>query len=696
MSDSSARSRCAGHFAIPYGSYPETRTVDQCDDFHGTEVADPYRWLEIQNSAEVANWVRTQAELAETFLQQLPGRERLAERLAELSELPTCTVPELKGGRWFRQTNDGRQQQAVFRVADQPTGEGRVLIDPNESSPDGTTALAAAVPAPSGRLVAWSYQVVGSDWCTWRVRDVETGEDLADELPWGKFVEPVWLGDSAAFVYAVYPSTDEQDIYSSASQAPKLLLHRVGTEQSADLVLFHQPEVNCWPSVDHDHGYLVGIVDDSQADTHAVWIQDLTDPADELRELVPPSAANWEYVAADERGIILRTDLEAERGRLVLVDRKTGQLSTLVAEREALLMLADAASGRLIISWLADARSEVTVHDQDGQQIGTIELPGMGTVSRLSASEDSSLVHLGFTSYDTAGQVLAHDLTTGQTETVFAAAPAEPGPELVTDQIWVTSADGTRLPAFVVHRADVRPGSGPHPTVLYGYGGFYVPLSPRYSPAIVAFVQAGGVWVVANLRGGGEYGSAWYDAGRLANKQNVFDDAIAVAEHLVETGWTGTDRLAIYGGSNGGLLVGALLTQRPDLFAAAVPDAAVLDMLRYEQFTIGRFCAPDYGIAARSKDEFDVLYAYSPYHRLAAGMQYPPVLLMTSDHDDRVVPAHSFKFAARLQAVNPSGLCLLRVNYGAGHGSGMSRATLLAERTDLLAFIAAHTGLALD
>jgi prolyl oligopeptidase len=685
-----------GHFDISPGSYPETRTVDQRDDFHGTEVADPYRWLEDQNSSEVAAWVRAQADLAEAYLQRLPGRDRLAKRLAQLSELPTCTVPRLKGGRWFRQTNDGRQQQSIYRVADQPTGEGRVLIDPNAASSDGTTALAAAVPAPSGRLVAWSYQAVGSDWCTWRVRDVETGEDLADELPWGKFVEPVWLGDSSAFAYAVYPPADEQDVYSSASVAPKLLLHRVGTGQDADRVLFHRPEepgVSCWPAVDRDHGYLVGIVDDSQADTRAVWIQDLNDPSDELHELVPASHAEWEYIAADERGLIMRTDLAAERGRLVLVDRKTGELSTLVAEREALLMLADTSAGRLIISWLVDARSQVTVHDKDGQQIGTVELPGLGTVDSLSTSDDSSLVHLSFTAYNTAGQVLAHDLTTGATETVFAAAPAEPGPELVTDQIWITSADGTRLPAFVVHRADVTPDSGPHPSVLYGYGGFYVPVTPAYSPSIVAFAQAGGVWVVANLRGGGEYGSAWHDAGRLAKKQNVFDDAIATAEHLIATGWTSRDRLAVNGGSNGGLLVGALLTQRPDLFAAAVPQVGVMDMLRFEQFTIGLAWAIDFGIAARSKEEFEVLYAYSPYHRLRTDVRYPPVLLMTSDHDDRVVPAHSFKFAARMQAVDPNGTCLLRVTYGAGHGLGKSRATLLAERTDLLAFVAAHTGL---
>ena len=685
-----------GHLEIPYGGYPETRTVDQRDDFHGTEVADPYRWLEDQNSAEVAEWVRRQADLAEAYLSRLPGRDRLAERLAELSELPTCTVPRLHGGRWFRHTNDGRQQQSVYRVADRPTGEGRVLIDPNAAGTDGSTALAAAVPAPDGRLVAWSYRTLGSDWCTWRIRDVETGADLADELRWGKIVEPIWLADSAAFVYAVYPPADEQDVYSSASVEQKLLLHRVGTRQDADQVLFHrpeQPELSCWPSVDRDHGYLVCLLEDSQADTRAIWIQDLNDPADDLHELVPASHTEWEYVGADERGIILRTDLAAERIRLVLVDRKTGELSTLVAERDALMQLAETGSGRLIVSWLADARSQVTVHDRDGRQLGTVELPGLGTVTSLSAGDDSPLVHLDFTAYDTAGQVLAYDLTTGRTETVFAATPAEPGPELVTDQIWIRSADGTRLPAFVLHRADVTPEDGPHPCVLYGYGGFYVSVTPAYSPVAVAFAQAGGVWVAANLRGGGEYGTAWHDAGRRANKQNVFDDAIATAEHLIATGWTSPDRLAINGGSNGGLLVGALLTQRPELFAAAVAQVAALDMLRYERFTIARIWTPEFGIAARSKAEFDILYGYSPYHRLRAGVPYPPVLLMTSDHDDRVVPAHSFKFAARLQAVNPTGLGLLRVTYDAGHGQGTSRSTQLAERTDLLAFVAAHTGL---
>ncbi|MGI8667370.1 MAG: prolyl oligopeptidase family serine peptidase [Jatrophihabitans sp.] len=679
-------------------SYPDTRTVDQRDDFHGTEVTDPYRWLEDQNSAEVSDWVRQQARLAADYLDTLPGRAALTGRLAELSSLPTSSAPHAHGGQWFRLTNDGSQQQSVLRVADEPMGPGRVLLDPNPASPTGTTALAAAVPDPTGRLVAWSYQEAGSDWCTWRVREVQTGQDLPDQVAWAKFVEPQWLPESAGFVYLSYPPADESDVYSAVNGAPKLMLHRLGAD--ADELLFQQPDRPasfCIPWVDREHGWLAMILDDSEADTRSIWIQNLNEPGDRLRELVPASHGEWEFVAADERGLIMRTDAEAERGRLVLVDRQTAELTTLVAERPALLQLADSANGTLVISWLVDAHSEVSLHDRDGQQIGEIAVPSLGTVSALATSDDSTLVHLGFTSYDTPEQVLQHDLATGLGSTVFESRPAVAGPGLVTDQIWITSADGTRLPAFVVHRADVTAETGPHPAVLYGYGGFYVSLSPAYSPLIAGFVEAGGVWVVANLRGGSEYGSSWHDGGRLANKQNVFDDAIATAQHLIATGWTSSAKLAITGGSNGGLLVGALLTQRPELFAAAVAQVGVLDMLRYEQFTIGRAWASDYGIASRSKEEFDWLYAYSPYHRLREGAGYPPVLLMTADHDDRVVPAHSFKFAARLQALSePAAVAYLRVEFDAGHGQGKSRATLLAERGDLLGFIAAHTGLAVD
>ena len=677
-------------------AYPNTRKDDQQDDFFGTTVTDEYRWLEDQNSAEVAAWVKAQAVLADDYLATLPGRERLSNRIDELLQLPTSTPPVLKGSNWFRFTNDGTQQQAVLRVSDTPMGDGRVLIDPNQASADGTTAIAAAVPDPTGRLVAWSYQEVGSDWKTWRIRDVETGEDRPDVLHWAKFVNPAWLADSSGFVWSLYPA-DENDQYSSANTAPKLLLHMLGTDPAEDRVLYYEPDregVYVWPWIDRDAGWLVADVQDSGADQRAVWACNLNDPNDQLHELIPPSSAHWQPIGADERGFILWTDADAERGRLVIVDRHTGALTELIGEREAALENVEVTEDAIVASWLSDASSRVTVHDKDGQETGRIELPGLGSVTELTSGKGSSLVHLGYTSFDTPPRILAHDLATGITETVFANDVH--GPELVTDQIWVTSSDGTKLPAFVVHRADVTPANGPHSTVLYGYGGFYVNQSPVFSPGIVSWAEAGGVWVVATLRGGGEYGSSWHDAGRLDRKQNVFDDAIATAETLIETGWTTAAKLAANGGSNGGLLAGALLTQRPDLFAAVVPQVGVLDMLRYQEFTIGRAWASDYGIASRSKDEFDYLYAYSPLHNVRAGVTYPAVLLMTSDHDDRVVPAHTFKFGARLQSVLPDdAVGYIRVTYGAGHGQGKSRATQLAERTDLLAFVAAHTGLEL-
>ncbi|HST47954.1 prolyl oligopeptidase family serine peptidase [Jatrophihabitans sp.] len=681
--------------------FPQTRTVDQVDDFFGTAVPDPYRWLEDQTSSEVGDWVRAQAETAERYLQGLPGRDRLTARLRELIALPSSSAPVPHGGRWFRLTNDGSQQQSVLRMSEEPMGAGQVLLDPNPAAPDGSTAIAAAVADRTGSLLAWSYQEAGSDWCRWRVRSIESGADLPDDdLRWAKFVQPCWLADSSGFLYALFPPSDPDDIYSSAAGAPRLMLHRIGTDQADDELVFElpdQPTASPWPWIDHQGRWLVVVVDDPAADTRSVWVRDLDRPGSELRQVVEPSGAQWAFVTALPAGLVLHTDFEAGRGRLVLLDPSSGAISTLVAEREHLLLGASAGAGALVLSWLADARSLLTVHDLAGAELRTVELPGLGTVSELSADEDSDLMHLVFSSFQAPPVVLRHELSTGRTSVVFDAAAGLELPAIVTDQIWVTSADGTRLPAFVVHRADVTAGNGPHPCTLYGYGGFYVSVTPEFSPGIAAFVEAGGVWVVATLRGGGEYGAQWHDAGRRDRKQNVFDDAIATAEELIAAGWTTPDRLALNGGSNGGLLVGAVMTQRPELFAAAVPQVGVMDMLRFDRFTIGWAWVADYGQASRSKAEFDVLHAYSPYHRLRPEVRYPATLVMTADHDDRVVPAHSFKFAARLQAVSPPGsVAYLRVQYSAGHGQGKSRSTQIAERTDLLAFIGHHTGLDFD
>lgn len=679
-------------------TFPQTRMGNEVQNFHGTDVPDPYRWLEDQSSPEVADWARAQAEVASQYLGKLPGRERLANRLNQLSGLATSSAPELRGGSWFRLTNDGSQQQSLLRVSDEPMGQGRVLVDPNPASPKGTTALDGARPDKTGQLVAWSYREAGSDWCRWRVRNVETGEDSSDDIRWSKFVQPVWLEDSSGFVYSRYPQIDPDDLYSAAAGAPELVLHRLGTDQDEDEVLLSlpdEPATTFWPWIDDSGRWLVAVSDNSAESLQAVWVRDLSDHQGEFRRLTALSDNDWEFVASDGDGLILRTDLDAGRGRLVRLDPQSAEVSTLVDERADLLLSAHAAKGALVLNWLSDARSSVTVHDFKGAQTGEIALPGLGGVIQISATTESALIHLAFSAYERPTEILAHDLATGSTETVFAVELPESGvAQVVTDQIWVTSADGTRLPAFVVHRSDVTPHNGPHSCLLYGYGGFNVSITPAFSPGVLSFAEAGGVWVVATLRGGGEYGAEWHDAGRLANKQNVFDDQIATAEHLIEQGWTSSEKLAANGGSNGGLLVGALMTQRPELFAAVVPQVGVMDMLRYQEFTVGRGWAADFGLADRSKDEFDILFKYSPLHRLTPGTAYPATLVMTSDHDDRVVPAHSFKFVARLQAVSPDdAVVILRVEYAAGHGQGKSRSTLIEEGTDLLAFVAYHTGL---
>ncbi len=667
---------------------PETRTVDQSDDYFGTTVDDPYRWLENSDDPEVAAWLAAQAAETRARLDTLADPAPIRAVLDRAVRRPHSGLPRHHGPYWFRTDNDGVQQQDVLLVEREPFDGARVLIDPNTLG-DASTSIAAFQPSPDGELVAYSYSDAGSDWRTWRVRETATGADRPDEVRWSKFTWPHWLPDGSGFVYGAFdPPTG--DALTSSNAGMRLMLHRLGDD--TDTLVFalpDEPEINFWPEVTHDHRWLVVLGTRGTDPRARVWVADLAEGL-QLRPLIAAADAARQLVGSLGDELIMLTDLAAPLSRIVAV-AGDGSVRELVAEGDDQLEAARLVGGRLVVQWLHDAAARLTVHDLDGTQLATPNLPGLGSIVELEANPDDTVVHLGWTTFTAPPSVLAYRVDTGALSTVFETSLDT---DLVTEQVFVTSKDGARVPLFLVHRPDVTIANGPHPAWLYGYGGFRIAMTPTFDPTRFAFASAGGIVAVACLRGGGEYGTAWHDAGRLARKQNVFDDAIACAEHLIATGWTDNEHLALSGRSNGGLLAGAVLTQRPDLFAAVVPEVGVLDMLRFPLWTIGWAWTSDLGDPRGDADQFAAIHAYSPLHNLRSDAGYPPVMVMTSDHDDRVVPAHSLKFAARLQAVSPpDAVALLRVDTASGHGYGRSHDALVAERTDMLRFLSHHTGL---
>lgn len=672
-----------------------TRTVDQHDDYFGTSVADPYRWLENSDDPEVREWLQAQGAATRSYLDGLPGRDAVSAALRRAVGLPRSGLPVHRGRAWFRTHNDGVQQQDVVLVSDQPFDRARTLIDPNPVALDASTAVAAAVPNQDGTLVAFAYLEAGSDWRTWRVREIATGADHGDLVEWSKFTWPAWLPDGSGFVYGRFAAPDAAQFVSS-NRGHYLAVHRLGTSQDEDEVIFalpDEPDVTFWAEITEDYRWLVVVGTRGTERAARVWVRDLGDPSGKVRPLVPDADASWHPVGTRGDELLMITDRDAPLGRLVALDTTSGAVTEVVPAGEDALQDGVVAAHRIVLHTLHDATSRLSVHGLDGTVHGAIQLPGLGSVTGLSARADEALAHIGWTSFTAPPSVLGYDVETGELTHPFSAPLTTPV-EVVAEQIWVTSDDGTRLPVFLLHRGDVTADTGPHPAWLYGYGGFGIAMTPEFEPTRFAFAEAGGVAAIACLRGGGEYGSDWHDAGRRANKQNVFDDAIAAAEHLIATRWTSGHQLATSGRSNGGLLAGALLTQRPDLFAAVVAEVGVLDLLRFPRWTIGWAWISDYGDPRADEAQFRTAYAYSPLHRLSEHAGYPPVLVTTSDHDDRVVPAHSMKFAARLQAVSAEdAVALLRVEASGGHKEGRARDALVAERTDVLAFLCRHTSL---
>lgn len=712
---------CAPKPPAPTAATPEASTmpalpaapVTQRDEahteaWHGLAVADPYHALEDSESATTKAWVQAQVAHARAHLETYPHRAPFAARLKELFTYARQSPPQRAGERFFWTANDGTQDQSVLMVADAPEGPGRPLLDPNTWRTDGTAALAEWAPSDDGRLLAYAVADAGSDWRTWRIRDVATGTDLADELKWVKFSGASWLSDGSGFFYSRFPQPPEGDFEARLSNQ-SVWFHRVGTPQADDVLVWEQPDQPDWgfsATVTEDGKRVFLHVSEGTEEKSRLWWF----PVDELRlnqkggsagqkpfKLFDAFDANYLYLGQVGNRVWVLTTKEAPKGRIGVIDVRSRlpvekAFQTVIPEGEDVIESASLVGGRLLVGHLRDAHSVLSIHALDGARQAEVVLPGLGSVAGVSGRAKDTEAFFGFSGYATPGETWRLDLATGSPTLLVRPKIAFDPDAFVTEQVRYASKDGTMVPMFLVHRKDID-RSRPQPVQLYGYGGFNIPLTPSFSVSNLAWVEAGGVLAVANLRGGGEYGEAWHQAGTKLQKQNVFDDFIAAAEWLIAEGWTTQGRIGIHGRSNGGLLVGAALVQRPELFGAAVPGVGVLDMLKYHRWTIGWAWASDYGTADESEAMFQALLAYSPVHNARPGI-YPPTLVTTADHDDRVVPAHSFKFGAALQhAQQGEAPILLRIETRGGHGAGTPVSMKIEEEADKLAFLAKWLGL---
>ncbi|MFV0278211.1 MAG: prolyl oligopeptidase family serine peptidase [Parahaliea sp.] len=685
--------------------YPDTPRIDQREDYHGTVVPDPYRWLEqdVRSSPAVADWVAAQNAVTFRYLESLPGRESIRQRLTALWNFERYSTPVRHGAHYFYSRNDGLQNQAVLYRSAEPGRDAEVVLDPNGWSEDGTVALAEVSVSPRGRYVAYGIQDGGSDWRVWRVKDMASGKVLDDELKWIKFSDASWAADESGFFYSRYPEPDAGEQFQSLNTGMAVYFHRVGTPQTEDRRIHARPDHPDWgfnAQVTQDGRYLFINTWVGTDDRYRLEMIDLIKAPDEVQVLEDDFRADFSPVAVIDEVAYVRTTLDAPRGRVVSYDfRQLGkgpvQWRQRVAEQAAVLRSASVVGGRLVLQYLMDARSQVKVADLEGGVLREVDLPGPGTAYGFAQALEDPVTYYSFSSINRPAAIYRYHVDKGDSELALAPKLAFDPDDFVVEQVFYHSADGTRVPMFIAHRKGLK-RDGSNPTLLYGYGGFNISLTPSFSATRLAWMDLGGVYAVANLRGGGEYGEAWHKAGTRLHKQNVFDDFIAAAEYLEQEKYSNPRHLGIYGGSNGGLLVGAVVNQRPDLFAAAIPAVGVMDMLRFQRFTAGRFWVDDYG-SSDNPEEFRALYAYSPYHNLRQGTRYPAVLVTTADTDDRVVPGHSFKYIARLQEYQGGDApVLIRIQTRAGHGAGKPTSMLIGEYTDMWAFMARHLGLKIN
>lgn len=671
--------------------YPAARHDDVVDDYHGTKIADPFRWLEDDNSDETKAWVKAQNAVTFDYLKSIPERETLKARLKSLWNYERFGLPAKHGTRWFYTRNSGLQNQSVLYVAESLDAEPKVLLDPNGLSKDGTVSLTVTSISDDGKWLAYGTSSGGSDWNEFRIRNVDTGEDLPEVLKWIKFSGASWAADGSGFYYGRFPEPKKGAAMTEANKNKRLYFHKLNTAQSEDPEVYSNPEKPDW-------GFYAGVTDDGHY--LIISVSEGTDPKNRLyyKDLSRPDAAvvklfddfDAEYTFIDNVGttFYFHTNKDAPRYRVASVDiSKPTALHELVPQGEEKLESVSIVGDQLICERLKDARSAVTAYDLNGKLIRDVDLPGIGSVGGFGGKRVDTETFYSFSSFTVPGAIYRYDIASG-TSSIYRQPKLDfDGTQFETKQVFFKSKDGTRVPMFITHRKGLKL-DGSNRCLLYGYGGFNISLTPVFSIGRAVWLEQGGVFVVVNLRGGGEYGEEWHEAGTKLKKQNVFDDFIAAAETLIKDGYTKSEKLAIQGGSNGGLLVGACMTQRPELFGAAIPAVGVMDMLRFHKFTIGWAWKSDYG-SSENTDEFNALHAYSPLHNLKPGTRYPATLVMTADHDDRVVPAHSFKFAATLQEAQAKDgpPVLIRIETSAGHGAGTALNKLIEETADQWAFL---------
>ena len=681
----------------PTFNYPTSYQQDLVNLYHNVTVKDPYRWLENPNSEETQAWIKAQNQVTFNYLDQISAREQIKQRVTHLWNYEKFDIPFQEGSRYFYWKNDGLQNQSVLYTLSSLDASPKVLIDPNLLSEDGTVAISNVSVSRDGKLIAYGLSSSGSDWIEWKVREIETGKELSDNLKWSKFSSVSWTSDHRGFFYSRYDEPNQATKLEDTNYFQKLYYHRLGTSQSEDLLIYHRPDQKEWGfngQGTEDGRYLIITVWCGAEPTKLVFYKDLQASDGEVMELISEFEANYRFIDNDGHIFWFSTDFNAPRFRVVAIDINNPaqkHWQEVIPQAAETLKSVNLVNNQFIANYLKDARSSIKIFNLDGSLSTEVELPGIGSAFGFAGKRHQRETFYLFTSFTTPSTIYRYDLVSGKSS-IFRQPQVDFDPDQYeTKQVFYRSKDGTKVPMFITAKKGLNL-DGNNPTYLYGYGGFNVSLTPNFSISNLVWMEMGGVYAVPNLRGGGEYGEQWHQAGMKLNKQNVFDDFIAAAEWLIENKYTCAEKLALTGGSNGGLLVGACMTQRPDLLAAAVISVGVMDMLRFHKFTIGWAWCPEYG-TPENEEEFKALYAYSPLHNLKSGTSYPATLITTADTDDRVVPAHSFKFTAALQeAQSADRPVLIRIETKAGHGAGKPTSKIIDEIVDKLSFLVAVMG----